>query len=179
MEDARLLAERFDIPWGRVDLTPVFDQLSGILPKSPPLVQANLKPRLRMLTLYAHANARNGLVIGTGNKSELLAGYFTKYGDGGVDLLPRGDLLKTEVWALAKARGIPEKIISKPPTAGLWPGQTDEGEMGISYRDLDKILAAVTRGRKPADSAESVKKVRAMLKKSQHKRALAAIFRVV
>lgn len=181
MEDARLFAEQFDILLGRVDLTPVFDQLAGLMPSTPPLVQANLKPRLRMLTLYAHANARNALVVGTGNKSELLAGYFTKYGDGGVDLLPLGDLFKTEVWELAKALGIPDKIVTKPPTAGLWPGQTDEAEMGISYRDLDQILRASENGRRAGAglAPAQVKKVRAMLKKSEHKRAPAAVFRVV
>jgi len=95
-----------------------------------------------MITLYYFANKLNYLVVGTGNKSELTMGYFTKYGDGGVDILPLGDLTKTEVYKLAKVLNIPQRIIKKPPSAGLWPGQTDEEEMGIKYKLLDKIIDA-------------------------------------
>lgn len=104
------------------------------------LAQANLKARIRMLILYYHANSMNRLVLGTGNKSELLVGYFTKYGDGGVDLLPLGDLYKTDVQKIAIHLSIPFNILNKPPTAGLWHGQTDEQELGITYELLDKIL---------------------------------------
>jgi NAD+ synthase len=104
------------------------------------LAQANLKARARMMILYYHANAMNRLVLGTGNKSELLVGYFTKYGDGGVDLLPLGDLYKTDVQKIAIHLSIPINILNKPPTAGLWQGQTDEQELGISYGLLDQIL---------------------------------------
>ncbi len=93
-----------------------------------------------MMILYYHANAMNRLVLATGNKSELLVGYFTKYGDGGVDLLPLGDLYKTDVQKIAIHLSIPINILNKPATDGLWQGQTDEDELGITYGLLDKIL---------------------------------------
>ena len=101
---------------------------------------ANVKPRLRMTTLYFVANSLNYLVAGTGNRSELTIGYFTKYGDGGVDLLPLGRLLKSEVRELARSSRCRSSIIDKPPSAGLWSGQTDEDEMGFSYGDLERYL---------------------------------------
>ncbi len=101
---------------------------------------ANVKPRLRMIVNYFVANFENGLVLGTGNKSELLLGYFSKFGDGGVDLLPIGHLYKTQIRQLARAVGVPEPVLGKPPSAGLWKGQTDEEELGISYDEVDKIL---------------------------------------
>jgi len=104
------------------------------------LAEANLKPRIRMMILYYHSNSLNRLVAGTGNLSELLVGYFTKYGDGGVDLLPIGDLYKTHVRQLAYALDIPEAMIKKPPTAGLWHGQSDEEELGMEYSLLDQLL---------------------------------------
>jgi NAD+ synthase len=100
----------------------------------------NVKARLRMIILYAEARSRTALVVGTGNKSELLTGYFTKHGDGGADLLPLGDLYKTEVRELAAQLRIPAPIRERPPTAGLWEGQTDEGELGLPYEELDRIL---------------------------------------
>lgn len=121
-------------------LTDVYDKLVGILPESSSLVRGNLKARLRMMTLYHHAALNNYLVVGTGNKSEEYIGYFTKYGDGGVDILPLGEVTKTDVIALAKHLEIPEKVINRKPTAGLWEGQTDEDEMGFTYNDLDKHL---------------------------------------
>jgi NAD+ synthase len=100
----------------------------------------NVKARIRMILLYAQARREVRRVLGTGNKSELLLGYFTKYGDGGVDLLPLGDLYKTQVWELAEKLELPSAIRERRPTAGLWPGQTDEGELGLPYTELDQIL---------------------------------------
>jgi NAD+ synthase len=100
----------------------------------------NVKARIRMTIDYTIARERHRLVAGTGNKSELLLGYFTKYGDGGVDLLPLGDLYKTDLRSIAKELGLPSAILERPPTAGLWDGQTDEAELGISYADVDQIL---------------------------------------
>ena len=128
------------------------------------LARANLRPRLRMASLYYFANRLNYLVVGTGNRSELEVGYFTKYGDGGVDLLPLGALLKRQVRALAAHLGVPAPIIEKPPSAGLWEGQTDEGEMGFSYADLDRYLAG---GKVPAALGE---RIEAMRTASEHKR---------
>ncbi len=174
VEDARLIAGKFRIRNRTIDLTPVYNQLRKILPRGDRLSYGNLKPRLRMLTLYYFANKMNYLVAGTGNKSELMVGYFTKYGDGGVDLLPLGSLYKTGVRKLAKEIDIPEKIIYKTPSAGLWGGQTDEGEMGITYSELDKILAGLEKGNAP--KGERVEKVRLMVQKTEHKRNLPKIF---
>jgi NAD+ synthase len=102
--------------------------------------------RARMIVLFHQAKLMNRIVMGTSNKSELLIGYFTKFGDGGADFYPIGDLYKTEVKELAKNIGIPENLIEKVPTAGLWVGQTDEGEMGISYENLDVILLGIELG---------------------------------
>ena len=104
------------------------------------IILGNIKARVRMTYLYKEANTRDCLVIGTSNKSEIMIGYFTKHGDGGSDIEPIGHLYKTQVYELAKHLDIPNEIVDKPPTAGLWDGQTDEGELGISYKKLDKIL---------------------------------------
>ena len=104
------------------------------------LVTGNLKARIRMNLLYSRSNAQGLVVMGTGNRSELLTGYFTRYGDGGVDYLPIGALYKTQVKKLAKQIGVPEAIIAQAPSAELWPGQTDEQELGITYQKLDQIL---------------------------------------
>jgi NAD+ synthase len=136
------------------------------------LAIANLKPRLRMLTLYYFANKLNYLVVGTGNKSELTMGYFTKYGDGGVDILPLGDLLKSEVKQLAVELNVPHEIINKAPSAGLWAGQTDEGEMGITYAELDKILSGDLAG----IGKNKIELVNKRKTQSHHKRNLPEIF---
>ena len=107
------------------------------MPAADRTTVANLKARLRMTTLYAFANHLGYRVVGTGNASELAVGYFTKYGDGGVDLLPLGSLTKTAVRALARHLGVPERIVERAPSAGLWPGQTDEGDLGFTYDELD------------------------------------------
>jgi NAD+ synthase len=123
-----------------------------------------------MLVLYYFANKLNYLVCGTGNKSEYRLGYFTKFGDGATDILPIGDLLKRQVRKLAMELGIPERIITKPPTAGLWPGQTDEGEMGITYNELDDILERIDKKKAQVQVKVKFKKVKAMMKRSEHKR---------
>ncbi len=174
-EDGALVAHHFGVPSATVDLGPVYDLLlarlagsSTDLPESR-LATANLKPRLRMTTLYAFANQHGYLVLGTGNRSELAVGYFTKYGDGGVDLLPLGSLVKSEVRELARRLGVPESIIEKPPSAGLWADQTDESEMGLTYEELDGYLLA------GAGSPAVQAKVDAMSAASEHKRALPSI----
>lgn len=104
------------------------------------LAIGNLKARIRMSIIYFYANSKNYLVTGTGNKSEIVIGYFTKYGDGACDIEPIGDLYKTDVFELARYLGVPQEIIDKPPRAGLWNNQTDEDEIGMTYELLDKIL---------------------------------------
>jgi NAD+ synthase len=127
----------------------------------------NVKARIRMLLLYAIARDRGRLVLGTGNKSELLLGYFTKWGDGGADLLPLGDLYKTGVRDLAKALGLPAPIRERPPTAGLWEGQTDEGELGLPYERLDRVLVGFERLLSVAEIAEATGESSATLEELQ------------
>ncbi|MCG0275900.1 MAG: NAD(+) synthase [Thermosediminibacteraceae bacterium] len=166
-EDAVKVAEKFKIPYKKIVLNSVFDEFITILDKSDnKMIVANIKPRLRMITLYYYAALNNYLVVGTGNKSELTVGYFTKYGDGGVDLLPLGNLVKKQVRDLALYLEIPREIIEKAPTAGLWEGQTDEGEMGLTYEELDEyILTGIAR-------PEIEEKIKSMNRKSEHKRRL-------
>ncbi len=147
-EHALAVASKFSIPTKTVVLGSVFDTLLKVLPDenidpaATQLAKANLKVRLRMLTLYYFANQLKYMVVGASNRSELAVGYFTKYGDGGIDILPLGNLVKGQVRELASFLGIPQEIISKPPSAGLWPGQTDEGELGLSYEELDHYLVS-------------------------------------
>ncbi len=170
LKDAKLVAKKLSIKTKTIDLSGIYDNLKKILPEADKLALANLKPRLRMLILYYFANKLNYLVCGTGNRSELMAGYFTKHGDGATDILPIGGLLKKEVIRLAKDLKVPQAVIAKPPTAGLWPGQTDEGEMGLTYPELDVILERLENKRKQTMSKEKVNKVKLMIKRSDHKR---------
>jgi len=175
-ELAMKFAKKFNIRVKRLDLTELFNQLVNICPDTSKIAIANLKPRLRMTTLYCFANTLDYLVAGTGNKSELEIGYFTKYGDGGCDILPLGGLFKTEVRKLAEELEIPKEIIKRTPTAGLWEGQTDEGEIGISYEDLDKCLKAIEEKREGRVEKRILEKTKAMIRNSRHKREKLPIF---
>ena len=125
--DARLLAEALDVNFERVDLSGVFDALcAGVGGNLDSLTMSNIKARLRMVTLYAFAQSRNLLVCGTSNRSEYETGYFTKYGDSGVDLMPLAGFLKRDIREMARLLNVPERIITKAPSAGLYEGQTDE-----------------------------------------------------
>lgn len=173
LEDARLVARSLNLEPVTIPLDGPYEALRRVLPEEGApdrrrMALANLKPRLRMIALYYYANTHNLLVVGTGNRSELHVGYFTKYGDGGVDILPLAGLVKSEVRELARHLGIPERIITKPPTAGLWAGQTDEGEMGLTYADLDRYL--LTGEAEPAVRDCIVR----MHEASEHKRRMPA-----
>jgi len=170
LTDARSCARRLGIKTKLIDLSEINDKLLKVLPASGKIAKANLKPRLRMMVLYYFANKLNYLVCGTGNKAELKVGYFTKYGDGGVDILPLGDLLKRQVRELAEELGIAQRIITKKPTAGLWPGQTDEAEMGLLYPELDDILERREKRKKQKLSPDKIRRVERMIAGSQHKR---------
>jgi NAD+ synthase len=182
--DAALVAKHFSLLTTRIDLAGPYDALAAstqsavqALPsgvRDPnradslcarlPLV--NMKPRLRMTALYALANALNYLVAGTGNRSELAIGYFTKYGDGGVDLLPLGGLVKREVVALARDLNVPPSIVDRVPSAGLWLGQTDEEDMGFSYAELERYLNEGPQGVSPALAM----KIDRLMRATEHKR---------
>ncbi len=178
-ESALLVADAFGLTPLTVDLSASFDTLLAALPEGTVLARANVKPRLRMTVLYYLGQSHNYLVLGTGNRPEIMVGYFTKYGDGGVDVEPLGMLYKREVRELARVLGVPEPIITRPPSAGLWPGQTDEGEMGITYDALDAILAAWDAGQEPDAPAEQIAKVQRMIAVSEHKRHAPPVFPVV
>ena len=184
-DDAAMVARQFELTTVRIDLAPAYDALIGALqpvmadpdylPTKPPLDPlrgrvplANLKPRLRMTALYYLANTLNYLVAGTGNRPEIAIGYFTKWGDGGVDLLPLGRLTKRQVRAMAEELGVPKTIIDRPPSAGLWAGQKDEEEIGISYADLDRYLVEGPPGAAPALAM----KIERLARASDHKREL-------
>jgi NAD+ synthase len=172
---ARAVAEKFAIPTVEVVLGDIYSALLKALPAFKAdtsirhLAQANLKPRLRMVTLYYVANQLRYIVAGSSNRSEVAIGYFTKYGDGGVDIMPLGNLVKGQVRELARYLGIPGEIIDKPPSAGLWEGQTDEAEMGVSYEALDGFILS---GKAPD---EIRKKIESMMASSAHKRSLPPI----
>ncbi len=147
--------------------------------KQSPLAEANAKPRLRAVLLYNYANSHDALVVGTGNRTELVLGYFTKHGDGAADLLPIGMLWKRQVRKLASELGIPKTIFEKAPSADLWPGQTDEGELGMTYEEADEILSQLLdQGKKPAEIVKSgqsttiVEKVLARREANVHKNTL-------
>ncbi len=142
----------------------------------------NVKARVRMISDYLWAREQRLLVVGTGNKSELLMGYFTKWGDGGADLLPIGDLYKTQVRELAARLELPRSVQERPPTAGLWEGQTDEEELGLPYSELDQILFGFEQLRTPEEIAEvahvpleRVRMVEATIERTRHKRRLPPI----
>jgi NAD+ synthase len=170
-QDAMAVARAFGIPTRTVELGPVYDAMVRALGEAAAhrLAAANIKPRLRMIAAYAEASARGFLVVGTGNRSELAMGYFTKYGDGGVDLLPLGGLTKHEVREVARALGVPQAVIDRPPSAGLWEGQTDEDEMGFTYAELDRYLLT---GEAPDDLRQ---KFEARHAAAQHKMAMPPI----
>jgi NAD+ synthase len=179
IEMARLVTDTFGLRTVTVDLATTYDALLLAVPSAvSSMASANLKPRLRMATLYTLAQTHGYLVAGTGNKSELAVGYFTKYGDGGVDVEPLGDLYKWQVRQLAGGLGIPQSIIDRPPSAGLWAGQTDEGEMGISYDKLDAVLAAIETGQTGTVDPALLVKVQRMIGASEHKRTPPPICRL-
>ncbi len=183
--EARTIADGLGIEFHEMQLRPLleaFEETVGaeIGEDADRVATGNVLARLRMLCAYYAANTRSLLVAGTSNRSELLLGYNTKYGDGAADLFPIGDLYKTEVRSLASRVGVPRRIVSKPPTGGLWSGQTDETELGAEYRTLDRLLrllvdreydieAAAERVDVPVETAEDVA---TMYLDAAHKRTL-------
>jgi NAD+ synthase len=143
MKDAMELASALEVVSARVDILPLVKTYSRLLPENR-LAKGNLRARIRMAVLYYFANLQSRLVVGTGDRSEILLGYYTKYGDGGADLLPLGGLYKTELRALGRRLGLPTPILDKPSSPRLWVGQTAEGELGFSYEKADRILVLLT-----------------------------------
>ena len=186
LEETERYARDIGIEYRTVEIEPAERSFRALLPElDDPVSLGNVKARVRMTILYALARERHRLVAGTGNKSELLLGYFTKYGDGGVDLLPLGDLYKTDIRALAAELDLPAVIRERPPTAGLWEGQTDEGELGISYDDLDQILYGIEQLRSEEEIAtltglplERVRSIAKRILEFRHKRRMPPIPKV-
>ncbi|OGS50743.1 MAG: hypothetical protein A3K65_06010 [Euryarchaeota archaeon RBG_16_68_12] len=177
--DARDWAKALGVELRRYDIAPLVAAFQKTLRirTDERTALGNVKARVRMILLYAIANREQRIVMGTGNKSELACGYFTVFGDGGADFLPIGDLYKTQVREMAASLGVPKRILEKVPTAGLWPGQTDEDELGIRYEDLDRVLLGIELRLSPEDVASrtgvdlaTVHRVEAIVARSVHKR---------
>ena len=182
MEDALLVVKDLGMDYQVVDISPCIDIYYDGFPEADRYRLGNKMARERMSVLYDMAMVQRGLVVGTGNRSELLLGYFTKYGDGGVDMEPLGGLYKTHVYELAKYLGVPESIIKKHPTADLWPGQRDEDELGIGYEEADQILyylmdmgEDIDRIIKRGFDRDRVEQVAGLVKYSEHKRRMPPI----
>jgi len=169
--------------WGTeyrvVDVGPAVDALAAVLlsDAETPLERGNISARCRMIVLYNLAKKRQYLVMGTSNQSEIMMGYFTKFGDGACDVTPLANMYKTEVRQIAALIGVPQPIIDKPPSAGLWEGQTDESEMGIRYEDLDRILYDMEQDMSDSQIAsdtglpkERVSDIRRQVEMMEHKR---------
>jgi len=181
VRDAKLIAKKFSIKLTVIDITQIIGTTRKLLSipftRKTTLARANLKARLRATILYYYANTTNGLVVGTSDKSEMMLGYFTKYGDGACDLEPLADIYKTSIPFLARRLNIPKTIISKPPSPELWPGQTAERELGASYENLDRILWGLERWMTPREIASElelplklVTNIRQRWLSSEHKR---------
>jgi NAD+ synthase len=150
---SREAADGAGVELQEIDITSFVDSLPV---ETEGITKGNVQARSRMIVLYALANRENGLVVGTSNKTELLLGYFTKYGDGAADIYPLGDMYKTQLRALALELNVPHSIIDRPPSAGLSEGQTDEGELQLPYPILDQILYGYQRDMDPGDIADTM-----------------------
>ncbi len=175
-EDAGIIADKLKLDTKKVELDTIYDSfIKQVGSDSDDLkfILGNIKSRLRMITLYYFAAKYNYLVVGPTNKSEFAIGYFTKHGDSGVDMMPIVSYVKHEIYELARNLGIPKIIIDKIPTAGLWPGQTDESEMEMSYEELDKFIT-LNHGEESI-----IKKIEKKIQKSEHKRKFPEMFKRV
>ena len=188
IQDIQEYCESLRVNLTKINIQDVIDQFALSINESEDsnsIEWMNIKPRILQTYLYFFANKENYLVCGGGNKSELMIGYFTKYGDGGVDLLPIGDVYKTHVFQLAEYLKLPKNILNKPPSAGLKAGQTDEAEIGMSYSLLDSILYGLEVFQTDQEIAnhlkiplKTVKKVHSMIYNSEHKRRAPLIIKL-
>ncbi len=173
-DDALATATQFGIETLTVDLTDAKTAITDAISKSHEITapaSSNIAPRIRMTTLYAVAQSRNALVAGTGNKSELYMGYFTKWGDGGCDFNPIADLTVTEVYEFLEYLNAPQNIIKKAPSAGLFEGQTDETEMGVTYAQIDQFIQNQT------GDTDAIARIKRYHETSHHKRQMPLIYR--
>jgi len=158
MSDAERVAQELQIPYDVIEIEPIAEAFYDAYPEGADdrIAAGNVRVRVRAVLNYFVANHENAFVLGTGNRSEALVGYFTKYGDGAVDCLPIGNLYKQQVRQLARHLGVPEDLVTKTPSAGMWIGQTDEEELGIGYDTLDAILALTVDGGVPKSAAAEI-----------------------
>ena len=182
LEHARLVIDALGIQSRDVPITEMVDPLFARFPEAGQLRRGNAMARARMIVLYDQSEAFGGLVVGTGNKTEILLGYTTLFGDSANALNPIGDLYKTQVRQLARALGVPEVIVAKPPSADLWKDQTDEGELGFTYAEVDQLLYLLVDQRySPEDCVEAgfaadfVSKVVDRVRRNHFKRILPPI----
>ncbi len=185
VEDSRLIGKVLGANFFEMDISPQIDVYYRRYPNASKLRKGNKMARERMSILYDFAYDNNALVVGTSNKSELLIGYSTRWGDNAYDINPLGDLYKTQVWEIAKFLGVPEKIVKKKPSADLWPGQTDEGELGFPYDLLDRILVAYVDLKMRKEEILSfgfdksvVHRILNMVRQSQYKRKLPIVCKI-
>lgn len=179
---AQMVIDALGVQSLTIPITDMADAFISQFPEMDRIRQGNIMARLRMIILYDQSQAFQGLPIGTGNKTEILLGYTTLYGDSASALNPLGDLYKTQVRQLAKAVGVPQVILDKPPTADLWLGQTDEGELGFTYAEVDQLLYMLVDQRyRPEDCVEAgfdesfVQAVLERVRKNQFKRLMPPI----
>ncbi len=185
LKDAQTVAEKLKIHLNVIEITPMVDSYFKLFPDISNIRRGNKSARERMTILYDHSHDLKALVIGTSNKTELLLGYGTQYGDMVSALNPLGDLYKTQVWQLAEFMGVPQEIVGKAPSGDLWAGQTDEGEMGFSYKDVDKLFYYMVDERYSLEELEEagfdkdfVKKIFVKMRDSQYKRRLPLIAKI-
>lgn len=168
--DAEEWARELGIQYFIVPINPFLEVYKSLAWEASVLADMNLNARVRANILYHFANTHDAIVLGTGNKTELRLGYFTKYGDGACDVEVIGNLFKTEVWEMARTVGVPEKIVKKVPSAELAHGQTDEKELGMSYLEADALLRALERGE--VVTGPAAEKLRARMAANRHKTEL-------
>ena len=185
LEHARLLAGQLGVRTEEVDITPMVDPLIALEENMDRLRRGNIMARERMIVLYDRSSREAGLVVGTGNKTELLLGYSTLFGDSACAINPLGDLYKTQVWQLAAFLDIPDVIVSKAPSADLWTGQTDEDELGFTYERVDELLVLMVDERLTdaelldrGFDAPFTDRVRRMIRRNQFKRMPPVIAKV-
>ena len=170
-DDIRSLSSVIGIDIQTINIQPVADIFKKVLGATDTKAIGNIKSRIRMVILYYQSNLVNGLVLGTTNKTESLIGYYTKFGDGACDIEPIIHLYKHQVKDMSRLVGVPESIIGKKPSAGLWEAQTDEEELGMSYDRLDRILEEIFEAGSGISSDEH-KRVKGMYDSSVHKRKM-------
>jgi len=178
LDDARLVAGQLGIRTCEIDITPMVDPYFKLYePEAGDIRVGNVMARMRMIVLYDLSHKENGLVIGTSNRTEILLGYSTLYGDSAHAINPLGDLLKTQVWQLSEFIDLPERVVRKPPSADLWQGQTDEDELGFDYGTADRVIALMVDQRLSRESIaeygftlELIDRIAGLIKKYQFKR---------